>query len=108
MNPRVRRPLLLFAAVALLLTSSPSAQGTFQDLHVFGSGEGSVALGALVQTSDGNLYGTTQSGGGFNHGTIYQVTPSGTVSVVYAFTGTSDGGLPVAGLVADTNGLLYG
>ena len=93
---------------ALLHTASPSAQSTFQVLHAFGSGEGSVALGALVQTSDGNLYGTTQSGGGFNHGTIYQVTPGGTVSVVYAFTGGSDGGLPVAGMVADTDGLLYG
>lgn len=109
MESRFRRIILIFAVLAVLLrTASPTAQGTFQVLHVFGSGEGSVALGTLVQAGDGNLYGTTQSGGGFNHGTIYQVTPGGTVSVVYAFSGTSDGGLPVAGLVAGTDGLLYG
>jgi uncharacterized repeat protein (TIGR03803 family) len=72
-------------------------------LHVFGAGEGLVPLGALVKANDGNLYGTTQS-----PGTIYQVTPAGSFSLVHWFVGGSDGALPVAGMVVGGDGLLYG
>ena len=100
---QARRLVLLCAILAALLrSSSSSAQGSFEVLHVFAGGGGLVPLGALVKASDGNLYGTTQS-----PGTIYQVTPAGTVTVVHRFSG-ADGAFPVAGLVVGGDGLLYG
>src|SRR5580700_10239218 len=68
-----------------------------------------VAFGA-----DGVLYGTTNYGGGSNAGTVYSLTPPGspcgawTEAMLYSFTGGSDGGHPVAGLLIGSNGALYG
>jgi uncharacterized repeat protein (TIGR03803 family) len=58
--------------------------------------------------SAGNLYGTTYSGGANNLGTVFQVTPAGVLTVLYSFTGGTDGQQPYAGLVADSGGNLYG
>jgi uncharacterized repeat protein (TIGR03803 family) len=48
----------------------------------------------------GNLYGTTLNGGGSGQGTVFQLDPSGNLTVLYSFTG-SDGSHPRAGLIAD-------
>jgi uncharacterized repeat protein (TIGR03803 family) len=78
-------------------------------LHSFGSGsDGYSPWGALIADAAGNLFGTTQFGGAHNHGTVFEVTPDGTETVLYSFTGGSDGNLPHAGLVADSAGNLYG
>jgi uncharacterized repeat protein (TIGR03803 family) len=69
---------------------------------------GETPLGGLVSGTDGNFYGTTSAGGANGFGTIYRLTASGTMSVVYAFTGGNDGGAPVSGLTSGTDGLLYG
>jgi uncharacterized repeat protein (TIGR03803 family) len=73
---------------------------------------------SLIQGTDGNLYGTTTVGGnttsGVNsngYGTIFKITPSGTLTTIYTFcpvSGCLDGGYPDAGLVQDTNGTFYG
>jgi|CZKH01.1.fsa_nt_gi uncharacterized repeat protein (TIGR03803 family) len=73
---------------------------------------------ALIQATDGNLYGTTPFGGnttsGVNTngwGTIFKITPSGALTTLYTFcevSGCYDGGQPIAGLVQDTNGTFYG
>jgi len=72
----------------------------------------------LVQATDGNFYGTT-SGGGVNGtdcgsggcGTVFKITPSGTLTTLYSFCPQGrvceDGRAPV-GLVQDTNGMFYG
>jgi uncharacterized repeat protein (TIGR03803 family) len=61
--------------------------------------------------ANGNFYGTTTVGGHYNGGTVFEVTPGGTESVLHAFTGNPDNGLggydPQAGLVY-ANGNLYG
>jgi uncharacterized repeat protein (TIGR03803 family) len=54
----------------------------------------------------GNLYGTAY-GGGAGRGTVFQLQPSGTLTVLRTFTG-GDGTYPVAGLLADAAGNLYG
>ena len=73
---------------------------------------------ALIQATDGNLYGTTPFGGyttsGVNtngYGTIFEITPSGTLTTLYTFcevSGCPDGADPFAGLIQDTNGNFYG
>lgn len=59
--------------------------------------------------SAGNLYGTTSKGGATNHGTVFEIAPSGTESVLHSFSGAPlDGNYPVAGLTIDSHGNLYG
>lgn len=56
---------------------------------------------------DGNFYGTTQQGGTLNQGTVFRMTPAGSVSVIYNFD-TTHGGVPWAGLVVAADGNFYG
>jgi uncharacterized repeat protein (TIGR03803 family) len=57
----------------------------------------------------GNLYGTTTEGGAYGEGIVFKITPSGTETVLYGFGSQSgDGSEPVAGLVIDRKGNLYG
>ena len=67
---------------------------------------------SLVQGTDGNFYGTTQSGGirngGVTYGTVFQISPPGVFTSLYKFTGGADGANPVAALVRDSNGNFYG
>jgi uncharacterized repeat protein (TIGR03803 family) len=66
-----------------------------------------VPLAPLVQGFDGNFYGTTDAGPPPNaNGTIFQLTPGGTLTTLYGFNGT-DGQFP-SGLVLATNGNFYG
>jgi uncharacterized protein (TIGR03437 family) len=62
----------------------------------------------LVQASDGNFYSTTANGG-LGRGTVFRMTPSGTVTILYRFgTVATDGGSPAAGLIQASDGNLYG
>jgi uncharacterized repeat protein (TIGR03803 family) len=85
--------------------------GTLTTLYSFGTsdGDGSTPYGGLLQAADGNFYGTTQQGGTGGYGTVYKYAPGGSVTIVYNFTNaTTDGGVPIAGLVQGTSGALYG
>jgi uncharacterized repeat protein (TIGR03803 family) len=70
--------------------------------------------GVLVQGANGYLYGTTVDGGTTGNGglgTVFKVTPSGTLTTIYSFctlTGCPDGDLPIFGLVQGADGYLYG
>jgi uncharacterized repeat protein (TIGR03803 family) len=64
--------------------------------------------GTLVRDDSGNLYGTTQDGGAFGYGTVFRLTPAGKETVLYSFRGESDGAFPIAGVVRDSAGNLYG
>lgn len=72
---------------------------------------GMPGTGDLAFDIQGNIYGTTESGGGRDAGTIYKLTPSNGTwvhSVIYNFTGLQDGGYPMAGVILDAAGSLYG
>jgi uncharacterized protein (TIGR03437 family) len=86
-------------------------EGTLTTLYSFGatSADGVSPEGGLIQGTDGNLYGTTRLGGIHNHGTVFSITPAGTKTTLYNFGGAStDGDLPVAGLIQATDGDFYG
>ncbi len=90
-----------------------SPRGTFKVLYAFqGGNDGASSQAGLIRDASGNLYGTTRNGGGagciYGCGTIFKLAPDGTESVLYAFTGGSDGGEPYGGVVADGLGNLYG
>lgn len=89
--------------------------GAFSVMHVFEFHDGEFPYGVLLQAADGNLYGTTLVAGnptcreGYGCGTIYRLDLKGNFSVAHAFTGPlQDGDLPYAGLIAGSDGNLYG
>ena len=106
MSP-LSRILRITASLCVIVASSVYGQ-TYQTLTTFTGVNGSVPTDALVQGSDGNFYGTTQAGGSGGGGTVYQLTPSGTETIIYNFTGGADGGSPEGGLIRDGAGNLYG
>jgi uncharacterized repeat protein (TIGR03803 family) len=84
-----------------------------------GKKDGAFPTGGLVADGDGNLYGTTQAGGGRGNcttggvedsgcGTVFKIAPDAKVSVLHAFSGGRDGEAPVGGLIIDNTGALYG
>ena len=77
-------------------------------LHEFeGVADGEAPLGRLLLASDNNFYGTTSAGGSFGFGTVFRMTPEGTVSTVVHFDGNEHGKLPQSGLI-EVGGVLYG
>jgi uncharacterized repeat protein (TIGR03803 family) len=65
----------------------------------------------VVFDSLGNLYGTTNGGGAFGQGTVFELSPVGTSwteTVVHSFSGGTDSSYPDNGLIIDTAGNLYG
>lgn len=80
-------------------------------LHTFCSeadcADGEHPTGPLIQATDGNYYGMTPEGGANGLGTIFQVTSTGTYTVLYTFAG-SDGSTPYGGLLQATDGNFYG
>jgi uncharacterized repeat protein (TIGR03803 family) len=83
-------------------------------LHKFSGADGSSPVGGLIFDAAGNLYGTTANGGTFTGetGVVFKLQPNQdgtwTESVLYNFTGASDGGFSFAGLTFDAAGNLYG
>ena len=83
-------------------------------VHCFGAGsDGEYPMGALTFDGQGNIYGATGGGGSSGVGTVYKLAPNPgsprwAETVLYSFQGGSDGVNPIAGLVFDTAGNLYG
>jgi uncharacterized repeat protein (TIGR03803 family) len=73
-----------------------------------GGSDGLFPNSQVIQDSEGNLYGTTYEGGDFHLGTVFRLSRTGQVTVLQSFTGSSDGASPVAGLIRDPEGNLYG
>ena len=99
-------PLAVFA-------TRPTQGQSYSVLHTFtGAPDGALPSGRLISDAKGNLYGTTNEGGGngcrdYGCGTVFKVTKTGTETVLHTFTGP-DGAYPMAGLVSDASGNLYG
>ena len=73
--------------------------------------DGTLPVGALIQASNGNLYGVTSYGGSHNSGVIYEITPGGEMTTLYSFcarNACADGASPNSGLVQGSDGNFYG
>ncbi len=80
-------------------------------LYTFtGGGDGRFPNAGLIADSSGNLYGTTVNGGASNRGVVFKLSPGGTETVLHSFSSCchSGGFHPVAGLIFDSSGNLYG
>jgi uncharacterized repeat protein (TIGR03803 family) len=80
-------------------------------LHAFAGApsDGWSPQGALLLASDGNFYGTTSSGGTFDKGTVFRISPAGDYAVLYSFGATpADGVTPTGDLIQTSDGNLYG
>jgi uncharacterized repeat protein (TIGR03803 family) len=85
------------------------ASGRETTLYSFtGGADGGNPSGGVIRDSAGNLYGTTLYGGTANYGVVYKLDTAGHESVLYSFPGGSDGALPLAGVIRDAAGNLYG
>jgi uncharacterized repeat protein (TIGR03803 family) len=88
-----------------------STKGALTTLYNFCSlpncTDGAAPEGAMLQATDGNLYGTTSGGGVNSSGTVFKISTDGTLTTLYRFGGT-DGYQPVSGLVQATDGNFYG
>jgi len=69
---------------------------------------GTVPAAGLIQDADGNLYGTAADGGPYSGGMVFKIDTAGKATVMYKFKRSPDGATPVAPLVVDANGNLYG
>src|ERR1017187_7785598 len=103
----MKRSCLLSLASSLLcmfvLTATAASAQTFNLLATF-DGNNGAQPGSLVQGLDGNLYGTTAVGGTYQWGTVFQVTPAGSLTTLSSFCrlkdctdGQNPGGLILAG-----------
>ena len=100
----------IFALCAATAMALP-AQETFTTLHSFDSTDGANPGVVLIQATNGALYGTASSFGANGAGTVFKMTPGGTLTTVYNFcseSGCMDGVLPEAGLLQATSGDFYG
>jgi uncharacterized repeat protein (TIGR03803 family) len=84
-------------------------------LHAFTEGtDGGTPYAGVIQDAAGNLYGTTWFGGLAGPpcdsfcGVVFKLDTSGNETVLYSFTGTADGAEPLAGVIEDAAGNLYG
>jgi len=100
-------PVKVILAFAVAVTTTLGHGQTYTDLYNFGSASGDPInpRGAVAQGFDGNLYSTAR-GGTFGDGSIFDVTPLGTLSSLYSFSSTSQNA--DNGLTLGSDGNLYG
>jgi uncharacterized repeat protein (TIGR03803 family) len=77
-------------------------------MHVFtGGADGGNPTGGVILDASGNVYGGAYPGGAYNNGVLFRITPSGTETVLYDFSGGADGAGPGMPLL-DSEGYLWG
>jgi uncharacterized repeat protein (TIGR03803 family) len=93
------------------ITTSGSITTLYSFCAMSGCPDGANPEAPVIQATDGNYYGTTHLGGANNSGTVFRITPGGTLTTLYSFcaqAGCADGQYPFAGLFQATDGNLYG
>jgi len=112
-HPRsfTKSPFVIKFAILISMLTSIAIAGfgqTYKVVYTFPATD--APYSNLVQGLDGNLYGTTQSGGAHGKGTVYKLTPGGTLTTIYSFcslANCADGAGP-SSLILGSNGNFYG
>lgn len=108
-----------YSSCGTVFELTPHSNGSWTEkvLHSFCAGQscrldGQFLRSGLTFDGAGNLYGTTQSGGASYGGTVFKLTPktngSWTEKILYSFAGGDDGAEPLASVIFDQAGNLYG
>ncbi len=101
-----------FSGTVFRITPSGKLTTLYSFCSQSGCPDGEYPTAALVQATDGNFYGTTYGGGAnLHYGTVFKITPSGTLTTLYSFcsqSGCGDGEVPGSALVQATDGNFYG
>jgi uncharacterized repeat protein (TIGR03803 family) len=83
--------------------------GGLTNLYSFeGGADGIYPVAPLLPATDGDLYGTTPTGGDSGSGNVFTITPAGAFTNLYSFTGGLDGDGPTGALVQGADGNFYG
>ncbi len=90
-----------------VITTLPVASGIVQPLFQYPN-TGTAPIAGLLAGPDGYFYGTTSTGGTRGYGTVFKVSPNGTLRTLANFTGGTNGQSPQGALVRGTNGNFYG
>src|SRR5580658_3359429 len=113
----ISRMTLAVLSALLLIAARPALAETPTVLYTFTGGtDGGGPNATLIADDEGNLYGTTEYGGQFGQGTVFELSPNGSggwnESVLYSFcsqANCADGASPqYSSLIPDDNGNLYG
>ncbi len=104
---------ILFGLMFKSVSQRAEAQYTFSLLHSFNhtdSSDGTNPLASVTLDSKGNLYGTTEAGGTYGNGTVFEIDTKGNFSLLHSFNAAdiSDGSYPFASVALDSQGNLYG
>ena len=102
---------LLIISFLFVATAIAAPGQTFTTLFSFDGANGAEPSAPLVQATDGDFYGTTAGGGAAFEGTVFKITPQGTLTVLYSFCAQphcADGASPTTALIQATNGNFYG
>jgi uncharacterized repeat protein (TIGR03803 family) len=91
-----------------VLKAGAYLQYTYKLVYTFtGGADGGAPEGTLIRDDQGNLYGTTNSGGANGFGTVFELNGAGE-TVLYSFKGGTDGANPTGDLLLDSKGNFYG
>ena len=87
-----------------------SPKGKLTVLHSFTAGttDGCYPYGTPAVDTRGNMYGGTGGCGTSNLGVVWKVSKNGTETILHNFSGASDGQSPLAGVIVDAAGNIYG
>lgn len=111
MNTPIASRILCLACALLALSAAASSAQTFTNIAYFDVTNGTGALSSLTQGTDGNFYGTAAAGGANGYGTVFKVTPTGTLTALHSFcsqANCADGYGATSPLSLGTDGNFYG
>lgn len=103
------KALAIFAMVLLLIGSASA--GSEKVLYSFAGGSDGASpydTGLLLRDPSGNFYGTTYQGGSCGAGTVFELSRSGSETVLHNFCLEGDGGYPFGSVILDSSGNVYG
>jgi len=87
----------------------PANDWTLKILYTFTGQTGGGPQSGLIMDAEGNLYGTTSSGGDYGLGTVFELDRNNKLETLHSFMGSpSDGRIPLASLIIDSDMNLYG